>query len=212
VPRFTLLTPTRDRPEWLPRCIESALAQTFTDFEQIVYDNGEQSVRHLIPDDPRIRYVRGQAAGPASAFQNCLDRATGDIIHPFSDDDELVPHALEVVDREIGDYEWLHALTEFTGDRGTMTLGGPLDVERLKSDYYLGGAIYWRRSLTDRLRGFDLGFDGAADYELYLRFALNAPARFVDEVLYLYTDHPGTDSRVRTGNQMSQTNRIRTAA
>lgn len=212
--RFSLLTPTRDRPEWLPRALDSVLAQTFEDWELIVYDNGETHVRHLVPDDPRFRYVRGPADGPADAFQKALELAGGEIVHPFSDDDRLVPEALEIVDREIGAYEWLTALTSFEDEAGNVQfmLGGEVDIPYLKRDYYLGGAIYWRKTLSDRVGGFNPGFDGAADYDLYLRFAWRAAAKFVPKVLYRYTDHPGTDSHVRAANQMAQTSKIKAAA
>jgi len=214
MPRFSILTPTRDRAEWIPRRISSVQAQTFRDYEHIIYDNGTESVRDLMPNDKRVRYVRGPAAGPADAFQKALDLASGDIIHPFSDDDLLVPDALEVVDREIGDAEWANALTTFENLDGHrhFLLGGQLDIEALKRDYYLGGAIYWKRSLTDRVGGFSLDHDGAADYELYLRFAKAAVPKFIPKILYRYTDHPGTDSHVRSGNQMMQTSKIKAAA
>jgi len=212
--RFSLLTPTRDRAEWLPRALESVLAQTFQNWELIVYDNGETHSKHLVPDDPRIRYYRGPADGPADAFQKTLELARGQIIHPFSDDDRLTPGALSTVDREIGDFEWLVGYTSYEDEQGQhrFLLGGEVDLDHLKRDYYLGGAIYWKRSLTDRLGGFSLDHDGAADYDLYLRFAKNAPAKFVPAVLYRYTDHPGTDSHVRAGNQMMQTSKIKAAA
>ena len=207
MPRFSLLTPTRDRADWLPRAIGSVLAQTFRDFEQIIYDNGIEPVGHLIPDDPRIRYVRGPAAGPADAFQKTLDLARGEIIHPFSDDDRLVPDALEIVDGEIGDHEWLTGLTSFEDVAGNVRfhLGGELDLDALSTNYYLGGAIYWRKTLTDRIGGFDEAYDGAADYDLYLRFARDSVPKHVPRVLYRYTDHPGTDSHVREANQMAKT-------
>ena len=208
--RFSILTPTKDRIDWLPRAAESVMSQTFTDFEWIVYDNGEQHAQHCLPDDPRIRYVRGPADGNADAFQKALDLARGEIIHPFSDDDRLTPEALEIADKEIGDLEWLVGYTSYENEQGQhmFLLGGEVDVAQLKQNYYLGGAIYWKRSLSDRVGGFKTEFDGAADYDLYLRFANAAPAKFVPIVMYRYTDHPGTDSHVRASTQMAQTSRI----
>lgn len=213
-PRFSLLTPTRNRLEWLPRAIESVLAQSFDDWELIVYDNGEQHAKHLVPADPRIRYSRGPADGPADAFQKALEMAHGEIIHPFSDDDRLAPDALEIVDREIGDHEWLVGYTSYEDEQGQhrFLLGGEVNVQQLKQNYYLGGAIYWKQTLSNRVGGFKTEFDGAADYDLYLRFAQAAEAKFVPSVLYRYTDHPGTDSHVRSSNQMAQTSRIQAAA
>lgn len=209
-PRFSLLTPTRDRRDWLPRAIDSVLEQTFDDFEQIILDNGTDPVSDLIPDDPRIRYVRSPATGPADAFQQALDLACGEIVHPFSDDDRLVPHALETVDEEIGEHDWLTGLTAFEDANGTVLfhLGGELDLKALSANYYLGGAVYWKRELTTLLGGFDQAYDGAADYDLYLRFARHSRPKHVPIVLYRYTDHAGTDSHVRSGNQMAQTSRI----
>lgn len=212
--RFSLLTPTRDRPEWIGRCIESAHAQTFEDWEQVVYDNGQEPIEHLVPDDPRVKYHRGPADGPADAFQKALDLATGEIVHPFSDDDLLTPDALETADEHIGDADWLVGLTSFENEHGghMFLLGGPLDLQRLKQGYYLGGAIYWKRSLTDTLGGFNLDYDGAADYDLYLRFAHHSTPVFVDQIMYRYTDWGGTDSHVRSANQSAKTAAIQQAA
>jgi len=77
----------------------------------------------------------------------------------------------------------------------------------------LGGAIYWRKSLTDEIGGFNSEFDGAADFDLYTRFLNHSdPKRLKDSVLYLYTDHPATDSRVNQDRQADATQRIVHAA
>lgn len=175
----------------------------------IVFDNG-QSVKHLIPKDKRVKYHQGEADGPAAAFQSALELAKGEICLGFGDDDRLPPNALEIVDREIGDYEWLVGYTSFDNEHGEhqFQLGEPVDEARLTREYYLGGAVFFRRSLTDRVGGFNHDFCGAADYELYLRFARNAESKFVPETLYRYTDWHGTDSHVRPGNQLAQSGRI----
>lgn len=213
-PRFSILTPTKDRPEWLPRCIASVRAQTFEDFEHIIYDNGEGEPSAFVPEDSRFRYFRGPADGPCGAHLKALHLARGEIITPLGDDDRLPPDALATVDAEIGDAEWLTGLTSFEDIEGErrFLLGGPLDIERLKQDYYLGGAVYWKRSLMDRVGEYDPSYDNAFDYEMYLRFALAARPKFVDKVLHRYTDHSETDSHVRESEQMAQTARIRAEA
>lgn len=213
-PRFSILVPTRDRPEWIWRCMWSLLSQDFTDWEMVIYDNGEQRLifhSDIWRDDPRVRYFRGTASGPADAFQKALDQARGEIVHPLADDDELMPGALATVDRKIGDAEWLVGKTEIVNVDGVRiaTRGRRPDVRRLKQGFGLGGAVYWKRSLSDRLGGFDTDYEGAADYDLYLRFAKEAPAAFVDEVLYRHTSHPETDSRLNPRRQREASMRIR---
>lgn len=208
-PRISILLPTCDRPEWLLRALRSIRQQSFADYEVVIYDNGTERV-DLLPDE-RIRYTNGPADTPAEAFARALDLAAGDIVTPLADDDRLTPWALDTAYAELGEHEWLVGLTSVEDLDGNpdRILGGPVDIDRLTKGMYLGGAVYWRRSLTDRLGGFDASYDGAADYELYQRFAAAAPAKFVDRILYRYTDHPKTDSRVRAAEQLAQVQRVR---
>lgn len=210
--KISVLTPTRDRPEFLLRCVQSVLDQTHADWEQIVYDVGHAPVRDMLPPDPRVRYHRGVCAGPAADFQAALDLATGDVVTPLSDDDRLPPHAFETALRALGDAEWLNGRTVLVNEDGDPVAfrGGTFEHvrETRHGMYMLGGAVYWRRSLTDRLGGFRSEFDGAADFDLYRRFLADSePARTLD-TLYIYTDHPGTDTRVNTARQADATRRI----
>jgi glycosyltransferase involved in cell wall biosynthesis len=216
LPKISVLTPTRDRPEWLPRCIESVLAQTFTDWEQIVYDCGDEPVEHLILDDPRVRYVRGESHGPAADFQAALDHATGDIVHPLSDDDRLPKRALQFAAAAIGGKDWLVGRTVLVDPSGmpvALRGGTWADVEATRyGQYMLGGAVYWRKSLTDSLGGFDSSFDGAADFDLYTRFLKHSEPARTQDVLYIYTAHEKTDSVVNADRQADATRRIANAA
>ena len=219
--KFSIITATKDRPGWMPRCMVSVLAQTHMDWEHIILDGSREPGLFQVPNDPRVRYIYQPNFGPAEAFQLALDQVTGEIVHPFSDDDRLAPEALAIVDRALTfisqpsfdgfvAYDWLYGRTAYQDDRGRTLfhLGDEFNLDRLRQGYYLGGAIYWRKELTDELGGFDPDFDGAADYDLYLRFAEHVEPLRLEDVLYLYTDWQGTDSHVRASNQQAQTARI----
>ncbi len=210
--KLSIFMATRNRPDLLPRAIESVLAQDDDRWELCILDNGF-TVRTLIPDDPRIVYHWASATGPADAFQQALELATGDVVMPMGDDDTIAPHTVSTVLDGIGDAEWGYAQTAFQRDGTTLfLLGAEWSLERMREDYYLGGAVFWRRSLTDRLGGFDTAFDGAADYDLYLRFGEAHTPVFIPEVLYLYNDHPGTDTNVQAARQRDAAERIRRRA
>ena len=60
-PFFSIVIPTRDRPEFIELGLEVLLAQTFQDFEVIVSDNGlTKSCKSVVDkfNDPRIRYIK----------------------------------------------------------------------------------------------------------------------------------------------------------
>lgn len=207
-PTFSILTPTLDRPDELADCIRSVLNQTYQDWEQIVYNVGEPVE---VPDDPRIRYVEGTRTGPAGDFQAALELASGRVLHPLSDDDRLPPHALETALASLGDKQWLCGGTVIANENGPWAIrGGKRSYVNatLEGRYELGGAIYWRKELTDRVGGFNTDFDGAADFDLYLRFLADSDPALDPQVLYLYNDHAGSDSRANAERQADATHRI----
>lgn len=193
----------------LAATIASVLAQTYPKWELIVYNVGEPVV---VLDDPRIRYVEGEKKGPAADFQAALDLAEGEIVTPLADDDRIPPHALEYAVKALGDREWLCARTVIVNDDGIPTALRGGNVESLEftlaGQYMLGGAIYWRKTLTDRLGGFNSDFDGAADFDLYLRFLKETEPALSGDILYLYRDHAETDTRVNFARQNDATRRI----
>lgn len=56
--KITAICPTANRVSWIPLAIECFLAQTFTDAELLIVDDGFDNTASVIPDDPRIRYVK----------------------------------------------------------------------------------------------------------------------------------------------------------
>jgi glycosyltransferase involved in cell wall biosynthesis len=214
-PTFSVLTPTLNRPDFLARAIKSVQRQTHHDFEHIVHNVGEPLARSPRLLDNRIKYLEGEKRGPAADFQAALDLARGDIIVPLADDDRLPPHALERAAALIGDHEWLCARTVIVNDDGIPVAfrGGTEDACEMtrRGQYMLGGAIFWRKTLTDRVGGFKSEYDGAADFDLYLRFIDAAEPALSDEILYLYSDHAQTDTRVNAGRQNDASRRIAAA-
>lgn len=216
-PRFSVLTPTRNRRGWIRRATRSVLAQTFPSWELIVYDVGDkgETVDDLLTsfDDPRIRYVRGECQGPAADFQAALELARGEIVTPLSDDDRLPPHALATVDRAFGDGLWLNGRTVFVNEQGDPVAlrGGTRDhlEETRDGKFMLGGAVYWRRGFEQTIGGgFDSAFDHGGDHDLYTRFLADVDPVRVPEVLYIYTDHPATDTRVNADKQADASRRV----
>jgi glycosyltransferase involved in cell wall biosynthesis len=210
---ISIFTPTRDRPAMLTRAAVSVLTQTHEDWEWVVLDVGRVPVGQLLPKDRRIRYVRDPPAqGPAADFQRALELTRGDIVSPLSDDDMLARQALEIAVTELKGAEWLVAKTHLLDEQGNVWAerGGTREsfAQTMAGEYMLGGAIYWRRSLSDRLGGFDPDYSGAADVELYMRFGRAVEPRIISDVLYLYHDHLDTDSRVHAKRQARQVERI----
>jgi ADP-heptose:LPS heptosyltransferase/glycosyltransferase involved in cell wall biosynthesis len=86
------IMPTADRRSFVPRAIRCFLAQDYTGKELVIVDDGADSVRDLVPDDPRIRYFRLEKNLPVGAKRNFACReAHGEIIVHWDDDDWSAP-------------------------------------------------------------------------------------------------------------------------
>ncbi|MGC2332928.1 MAG: glycosyltransferase family 2 protein [Candidatus Acidiferrales bacterium] len=104
-PLFSVILPTRDRPEMLPRAVSSVLSQSLPDFELIIVDDG--SVKPCdagLPGDARIRILRNvPSLGVAHARNMGIQAARGRYISFLDDDDEYLPSFLQLTHESLKD-------------------------------------------------------------------------------------------------------------
>ncbi|MFF5921918.1 glycosyltransferase [Streptomyces flavochromogenes] len=125
-PRTSVVVATRERPASLARALDSLLAQDHPDFELIVVDNAPRTTdthelvtRKYAEHADRVRYVREDTPGLATAHNTGLAAAEGAVL-AFTDDDV------------IADPRWLSALTApFAADPGLGCVTGLILPARL---------------------------------------------------------------------------------
>lgn len=99
-PIVSVIIPAYNRSSTISRSIESALAQTFHDFEVIIVDDGStdqtcEVVRNF--GDERIRLVcHDRNLGAAAARNTGMKAATGKYIAWLDSDDEWLPEKLKI--------------------------------------------------------------------------------------------------------------------
>ena len=79
------IIPVYNTEKYLPRCIESVLAQTFVDWEMLLIDDGSTDASGSICDeyaakDERIRVIHKPNGGLTSARNAGLEVASGDCL------------------------------------------------------------------------------------------------------------------------------------
>lgn len=97
---FSVIVPIYNVEKYLRRCIDSALCQTFADFELILVDDGSPDNCPAICDeyaqkDARVKVVHKENGGLVSARQAGIRVATGAYVFNLDGDDALLPDALE---------------------------------------------------------------------------------------------------------------------
>lgn len=101
---ISVILPTCDRPELVPRALGSVLAQTGVEFEVVLVDSNRRTgpvadnpqLRALL-DDPRVRLIvpRPRPTNASEARNAGLDAAAGEWISYLDDDDEYLPDKLQ---------------------------------------------------------------------------------------------------------------------
>jgi len=98
--RISIIVPIYNAENYLKLCVDSILAQSFTDFELILVDDGSQDksltiCKHYSETDSRVIVVNQDNGGVSSARNHGLEVAKGDYICFVDADDHVSPSYLE---------------------------------------------------------------------------------------------------------------------
>lgn len=105
VPKISVIVPVYKAETYLHRCVDSLLAQTFTDFEILLVDDGSPDRSGEICDeyarkDSRVRVFHKENGGVSSARQCGMDNARGEYTIHADPDDWVDPTMLEELYRK----------------------------------------------------------------------------------------------------------------
>lgn len=111
--KVSVIVPVYAVEEYLPRCIQSIVEQTYRDFELLLVDDGSPDRCGEICDewalkDSRIRVIHKENGGVSSARNAGLDEAKGEYV-AFCDSDDALPqealdkmvHTMQLVDAQL---------------------------------------------------------------------------------------------------------------
>jgi len=181
-PCVSIVTPVFNTPRaWLEECVESVLAQVYEKWELILIDDGSDDpelakfLAEFAARDSRIILSRLEPRGGISAASNRgLQLASGEWIGFLDHDDLLEPDAL------FQHVKWLQHHRDadlIYSDEDKLTDEG-LDAPIFKPDWspdyffscnYICHFTLIRASILSEVGGFHSEFDGAQDYDLFLR-------------------------------------------
>src|SRR5436190_2388979 len=181
-PLISVITPVFNTPSpWLRECVESVLSQTYKKRELILIDDHSteadalRSLTELAASDSRIILAKDEKRRGISAASNRgLALARGDWVAFLDHDDLLEPDALFQNVKWIQDHpdaDVIYSDEDKLTERG---FDSPIFKPDWSPDYFLTcnyvcHLTLIRRELVERMGGFRSEFDGAQDYDLFLR-------------------------------------------
>lgn len=110
--KFSIVIPTYKRANTIKRCLDSLIAQTYSNWEAIIVDNfSEDGTDEIVKSygDERLKYFKNHNYGIISVSRNyAIDRAIGDWICFLDSDDCWDSTKLECLLPYINDYDIIY--------------------------------------------------------------------------------------------------------
>ncbi len=215
-PPISVLMPVRNAAATLPRALASLSAQTRTDWEAVIVDDGSTDDTAAVlaawaRRDPRFRIVRQDARGIVAALNAGLAEARGRWVARLDADDEALPARLALQSAALEGDSGLGVVSGrvlYGGEAGRhrgyalhvawlneVTTEEAIRLNRFIEAPLAHPSVMFRRELVHSLGGYRDG-DFPEDYELWLRWA-EAGVRMakVPEAVLRWHDLPDRLSR-----------------
>ncbi len=206
-PYIAVVIPLYNKEKYVKRAIDSVLAQSRTDYEVIVVndgstDDGPEIVRQM--RDDRVRMVDQPNAGVSAARNRGIREARSELVAFLDADDEWLPPFLETIVEmarrypEAGAYATGYRLVKGQGDVcRDITIGGDgvqcgcyFDLTRRGVEICSASSTAVRRRVFDRAGTFRVGYRLGEDLDMWFRIGLYYPLACSPRICALYHYYP----------------------
>ena len=192
---ISVIIPTYNRKNTLPRAVESVLNQTYKPTEIIVVDDGstDGTKEWFSEMYPLVHYIYQVNSGVSSARNTGINSARGDWIALLDSDDEWLPDKLEIQVKLLQN----NAELRFCHTNEIWIRNG-VRINQMKKHQKYGGNIFkkcldicrispssslFHTSVIKDVGLFDESLDVCEDYDLWLRITAKYPVLFLDQPL-----------------------------
>ncbi|MDM7998652.1 MAG: glycosyltransferase family 2 protein [Dehalococcoidia bacterium] len=210
-PLVSIITPTYNHEAFIGQCIESVLAQTYGNWEQIIIDDGSTDATGAVVaryHDSRIRYVRQDNVGIwnlSKTYNRALEMARGGLVAILEGDDYWPPDKLEKQVPSLTDPQValsfgrvLHVSTDgqplWTGPKDMAWFETATQIQILRrlilANFLSSSTVMCRRSALEAAGGFrQASYTPYVDHPTWLQLSLVGELRPVNAILGCWRFH-----------------------
>lgn len=206
VPAVSVVMTAFNVAPYIGAAIESALAQTFRDFELVVMDDGSTDGTTQVAarvEDSRIRLLYSPHFGAATQLRNAIEQTSAPYLALLDGDDlwsadKLAKHVQFLDTRPAVDltFSWSRIVDEEGQDTGLTSRlwDGPISFTELLADNVVGNgsALVFRREALAAAGGIDASLEACYDLDAWLRIGALRPGNMwaIPEFLTSYRRRP----------------------
>lgn len=207
--RFSVIIPLYNKAPYVAKAVGSVLAQTFTDFELVIVDDGSkdnsaQIAEKTIEGHDNCRLIRQENAGVSVARNNGVALSHGEYLCFLDADDWWASTFLEEMSKLIEEFPDAGIYgTGYTivNETKRKTRVAPIGVDRDFEKDYISycqvyaktlamplwtGAVCIPKPIFDEMKGFPKGIKLGEDFLLWIRIALKYKTAFLNKPLAYY--------------------------
>ena len=195
--RVSVVIPTYNRADFVREAVASVLQQDYPHVELIVVDDGSRDGTAAVVGEfgPAVQYLWQENRGVSAARNRGVAASTGNLIAFLDSDDLWLPHK---VSAQVAYFEahpdaqachtdeiWMRRGVRVNERRIHRKQGGWQFLASLPRCLISPSAVMMRRTLWNRLGGFDESLPACEDYDLWLRLTAVVPVGFLPDRLVI---------------------------
>lgn len=199
--KLSIIIPTYNSQETIKACIDSILCQIYMDYEILIMDGVSQDCTLNIArsfDDKRITIYSEKDKGVYDAMNKGILKSRGEWLYFLGSDDKLYDeNVLKNIIREIeiSNPDIIYGDVYFM--KRKMLYDGEFTREKLTTQANIcHQAIFYKRSLFNRLGLFNLDFTIYADWDFNIR-CFSTPdlnIQYIEDTISFFNDEGGLSS------------------
>lgn len=206
MPLASIIIPAYNAKQYISETVQSVLNQTHTNWELIIIDDGSidntlEIIEAFAKTDSRIKYLTKHNSGVSDTRNKGLSMAKGEFISFLDADDiwnkENLEEKIKFIKKNDIDvaYSNCEKIDSNSNSLNNILTGtdSPLlsDILLLRGNYITApSGIVLKKSVLDKIGGFDTNLSNNADQELWIRIlSNNFKIKLIKNVLWKYRVH-----------------------
>jgi glycosyltransferase involved in cell wall biosynthesis len=197
--KVSVVLPTYNHITFLPQAVAAVQAQTYTDFEFIIVNDGStDGTADFLATlrDPRIRVIHRENGGLPTALNTGFATARGEYRTWTSSDNFTAPSwlaqlvkSLDAAPATVGFAASGFGLVDSMGRFSGIRRGQNLALESLIRINPGIASFLYRSRVAEQVGDYDASLLGAEDWDMWLRILEVCDPVYVDDVVYYYRQH-----------------------
>ena len=194
--KVSVIVPCYNQGQFLSQCLDSILAQTYTNWECVIVndgslDNSQQIIEAYVNQDTRIRYIFQENQGPSVARNNGIVQSKGEFILPLDADDLIadtyIEKALSIFENQ-PDVKLVYCQADKFGLENGEWILPEYKYENLLWENMIFCSALYRRCDYDKTNGYNPNMkNGLEDWDFWLSLLQPIDRVYrIEEVLFHY--------------------------